>query len=88
MRLDVTTGARDVYRYGAGVMVEEHVFVPRPTGSGREGEGWLMGTALDLKRQQMLFSVFNAQRLADGPIAQGELPRVMPLGLHGIFAPA
>lgn len=88
MRLDVTTGARDVYRYGADVMVEEHVFVPRPTGSGREGEGWLVGTALDLKRQQMLFSVFDAQRLADGPIAQGELPRVMPLGLHGIFVPA
>lgn len=88
MRLDVTSGAREVYRYGADVMVEEHVFVPQPGAGGREGEGWLIGTALDLRRQQMLFSVFDAQHLADGPIAQGELPRVMPLGLHGIFVRA
>jgi carotenoid cleavage dioxygenase len=88
MRLDVTSGAREVYRYGADVMVEEHVFVPQPGAGGREGEGWLIGTALDLRRQHMLFSVFDAQHLADGPIAQGELPRVMPLGLHGIFVRA
>lgn len=88
MRLDVTSGAREVYRYGADVMVEEHVFVPQPGTGGREGEGWLIGTALDLRRQHMLFLVFDAQHLADGPIAQGELPRVMPLGLHGIFVRA
>jgi all-trans-8'-apo-beta-carotenal 15,15'-oxygenase len=29
--------------------------------------------------------VFDAQHLADGPMAQGVLPRVMPMGLHGIF---
>jgi all-trans-8'-apo-beta-carotenal 15,15'-oxygenase len=88
MRLDVVTGRSDSYRYGADVMVEEHVFVPNRAGSGREGDGWLLGTALDLKRGQMLFSVFDAQQLAAGPIAQGVLPRVMPLGLHGVFVPA
>ena len=41
-------------------MVEEHVFVPATAGSGREGRGWLLGTALDLRRQHMLFSVFDA----------------------------
>ena len=82
MRLDVTSGAREVYRYGADVMVEEHVFVPQPGAGGREGEGWLIGTALDLRRQHMLFSVFDAQHLADGPIAQGELPRVAHQGPH------
>ena len=88
MRVDVDTGRTDRYRYGADVMVEEHVFVPRRDGSGREGDGWLVGTALDLKRRGMLFSVFDARRLADGPVAQGFMPRVMPLGLHGIFVPA
>lgn len=87
-RLDVTSGQRDFYRYGRDVMVEEHVFVPRREGSGREGDGWLVGTALDLERRQMLFSVFDARRLADGPVAQATMPRVMPLGLHGIFVPA
>lgn len=88
MRLDVTTGRQEVYRYGADVMVEEHVFVPRRGGSGREGDGWLVGTALDLKREQMLFSVFDAQALAAGPVAQASMARVMPLGLHGIFVRA
>ncbi len=87
MRLDVSTGQREVYRYGATMMVEEHVFVPRP-GSTREGDGWLVGTALDLARRQMVFSVFDAQHLADGPVVEGRLDRVMPLGLHGLFLPA
>ena len=88
MRFDVASGRIDRYRYGADVMVEEHVFVPRPNGRGGEGDGWLLGSALDLKKRQMLFSVFDAQHLADGPIAQGTLARVMPLALHGIFVPA
>jgi carotenoid cleavage dioxygenase len=88
MRLDVTRGKVDRFRYGPDVMVEEHVFVPSRTGSGREGDGWLVGTALDLERRQMLFSVFDAKRLADGPVAQGVMPRVMPLGLHAIFVAA
>lgn len=69
-------------------MVEEHLFVPRRDGLGREGNGWLVGTALDLVRREMVFSVFEARRLADGPVAQARMPRVMPLGLHGIFVPA
>jgi carotenoid cleavage dioxygenase len=69
-------------------MVEEHVFVPRHDGKEREADGWLVGTALDLQREQMLFSVFDAGALADGPIAQASMSRVMPMGLHGIFVPA
>lgn len=89
MRVDVDGGRTDAYRYGADVMVEEHVFVPsRTDGGGHEGEGWLVGTALDLRRRAMLFSVFDARRLADGPLAQGVLPRAMPLGLHGTFVRA
>jgi all-trans-8'-apo-beta-carotenal 15,15'-oxygenase len=82
-RVDLQTGQADRFRYGTEIMAEEHVFVPR-TGAP-EGHGWVLGTALDLRRQAMLLSVFDAQHLADGPIAQGLLPRVMPLGLHGLF---
>ncbi len=88
MRLDIDSGEVDRYRYGPDVMVEEHVFVPNRHGRGAEGDGWLVGTALDLRRRAMLFCVFNARRLADGPIVQALMPRVMPLGLHGIFVPA
>lgn len=87
MRMDVHSGRLDRYRYGADVMVEEHIFVPRPGRSDREGDGWLVGTALDLSRQQMLFSVFDARQLSAGPIAQATMERPMPLGLHAIFVP-
>ena len=87
MRHDIGRGHTEHYRYGADVMVEEHLFVPRP-GSTREGDGWVVGTALDLAKGRTLFSVFEAQRLADGPVAQAEMPRLMPLGLHAIHVPA
>ena len=83
-RLDVDTGRVQRHRCGASVLAEEHVFVPRP-GSAREGEGWVIGSALDVQRGRLLCSVFDAEHLADGPIAQGELERVMPMGLHASF---
>jgi all-trans-8'-apo-beta-carotenal 15,15'-oxygenase len=86
MRHDIGRGGTDHYRYGPDVMVEEHLFVPRP-GTTREADGWLVGTALDLARGRTLFSVFEAQRLADGPVAQAEMPRLMPFGLHAIHVP-
>ena len=82
MRLDVETGQTSHYRYGPEVMVEEHIVVP---GRLRPGQDWILGTALDLRRQAMLLSVFQADRLSDGPVAQATMPRVMPLGLHGQF---
>ncbi|MFX8137419.1 carotenoid oxygenase family protein, partial [Acinetobacter baumannii] len=62
----------------------EHVLVPRP-GSTREGEGWLVGTGYDLRRRQSFLSVFDAMRLADGPVARAWLPYWVPYGFHGRF---
>ncbi len=90
-RLDVNGGRVDRYHYGPEVIAEEHIFVPREQRAGRrvrDGDGWLLGTALDLRRRAMLFSVFDARNLAAGPVAQGVLPRVMPLGLHAIYVGA
>ena len=86
VRTDMDSGRQDAFRYGEDMMVEEHLFVPRP-GSNAEGDGWLLGTALDLKHQQMVWSVFDGRSLAAGPIAQARMDRVMPLGLHGAFVP-
>lgn len=85
MQLDVDSGRTSHYSYGPEVMVEEHLVVPGRQGPGR---GWIVGTALDLRQQAMLLSVFQSDRLADGPVAQATLPRVMPLGLHAQFLPS
>ncbi len=84
MRLDIESGARERFSFGADTVVEEHVMVPRP-GSTREGEGWLVGTGYDVRRQRSFLSVFDALRLADGPIGRAWLPYWVPYGFHGRF---
>jgi len=35
-----------------------------------------------------VLSIFDCERLADGPVAQARLPYALPLGLHGFFQAA
>ena len=58
------------------------MFVPR---GPAEGDGWLLGPFLDVARREAGLHVFDARRLADGPLWEGTLPYPMPLGLHGTF---
>lgn len=85
MRRDRDNGAVDRFGYGPHIEVEEHVFVPR---GESEGDGWLIGTSLDWQAGRTRFAVFEAQRLADGPVALATLPYALPLGLHGSWRPA
>ncbi|WP_067067002.1 carotenoid oxygenase family protein [Roseateles chitosanitabidus] len=87
MRLDMETGARQRFGFSEPVMLEEQLLVPKP-GSTREGEGWLLGTGYDVKRQRSFATVFNAERIEDGPVARAWLPYWAPLGFHGRFYPA
>ena len=84
MRLDIESGARERFSFGPDVVVEEHVLVPKP-GTTREGEGWLVGMGYDVKRRRSFLSVFDAMRLADGPLARAWLPTWAPYGFHGKF---
>ena len=81
-RLDPDAGAVDGWSYPRHRIPEEHVFVPR---GEAEGDGWLVGPFLDLERRAAGLAVFEAARLADGPLWQGILPYPLPLGLHGVF---
>ena len=72
-------------QYGEGWLAEEHVFVPR---GPAVGDGWVLGTAYDTTRERTALSVFEAARLADGPVARMTLPYGLPLGLHGQFVAA
>ena len=84
---DVERGRRQAHDYGESVLVEEHVFVPRP-GSTRADDGWLVGTLLDSARGRSGIAVLDAQRIEEGPLAQAWLPHTVPLGFHGHFAAA
>ncbi len=84
LRVDHDNQSTEAYAFGASEMAEEHVFVPDPA-SDKEGQGWLIGTSLDFERNTSSLNVFNAERLADGPVAVMEMDYVIPLGLHGNF---
>ncbi|MEZ5659954.1 MAG: carotenoid oxygenase family protein [Burkholderiaceae bacterium] len=81
MHFDHERGHLARFDYGAHTLAEEHLFVAAP--GGREGEGWLLGTAFDWRAHRTRLSVFDASHLADGPVATAELPYGLPLGLHG-----
>jgi all-trans-8'-apo-beta-carotenal 15,15'-oxygenase len=73
------------FDYGSAFLAEEHLFVPTPR--GKQGQGWVIGTSYHMSKRWTQFSVFNAQAIADGPIAQARLPYGLPPGLHGTWVP-
>ena len=81
---DVESGRTERYDYGAHVVAEEHVLVPKPGKTG-EREAWLLGTTYDARRRATVLNLLDMARVADGPIAQAVLPYTLPLGFHGNF---
>ncbi len=82
---DLARGRHQEHDYGRDVLVEEHLFVPRP-GSTRPDDGWLVGTLLDAAKGRSGIAVLDARRVDAGPLAQAWLPYTVPLGFHGHFA--
>ncbi len=81
---DLQSGCQSRWLAPQGVSLEEHGFVPRSNASA-EGCGWLIGTGFDADRQASFCSVFEAERLADGPLAMAYLDGPVPACLHGKF---
>ena len=81
---DIESGRRDWFRYPDTQIPEEHLCVPRP-GSEPESEGWILGSVFDWRQGKQILNLFDAERVADGPVAAAELPYAIPLGLHGKF---
>lgn len=85
--LDTHTGRLRRHDYGADVVAEEHVMVPKP-GQHGELDAWLLGTTYDARRRATVLNLLDAAHIEDGPIAQAVLPYTLPLGFHGNFTPA
>ena len=84
---DTQGGAVRRFDYGAHVVVEEHVMVPKP-GQRGELDAWLLGSTFDSRAQATVLNLLDAAHIEDGPIAQATLPYVLPLGFHGNFTAA
>ena len=78
------TGASDSYSFGAGQMVQEHLFVPKPGASG-ERESWLVGVTLNERERATEVHVFDAASISDGPVVIWRSRYAAPLGFHGTW---
>ena len=84
--IDHKTGKKTAYRFSAGDAPGEPVFVPRNERAG-EGDGFLVTTVYRGAGNRSDFVVFEAGDVAKGPIASARLPRRIPFGFHGNWAP-
>jgi carotenoid cleavage dioxygenase len=78
---DHATGAEQ--RFSCGMAsVSEAIFVPRAA-DAPEGEGYLLTVATSFETRTSSLYVFDAQRVADGPLAKAHLSHYVPAGFHG-----
>jgi carotenoid cleavage dioxygenase-like enzyme len=87
IRHDVRTGAEERYSYGEGVYGSEAAMAPRP-GAGAEDDGYLVTITTDMGTDASYCLVFDAARLADGPVCTLALPERVSSGTHSAWAPA
>jgi carotenoid cleavage dioxygenase-like enzyme len=79
-----STHRADSFDFGPAHVVEEAVFAPRPGAAG-ELEGWLLASSLNLAAKASELHVFEATRVADGPLCSWRAGAALPVGLHGAF---
>jgi all-trans-8'-apo-beta-carotenal 15,15'-oxygenase len=84
---DWNTGRSDAFDFGPAHLVEEAVFTPRPGGE-TELDGWLLVPSVNLAALASELHVFNASRVADGPVCVWRAGVCLPVGLHGAFVAA
>lgn len=85
LKIDLTTGERQLWSAAPTGFVGEPVFVPRPN-SLSEDDGWLLTLVFDAKRERSQIVILDAQNLAQ-PLARLHLKHHVPYGLHGTFTP-
>jgi carotenoid cleavage dioxygenase len=86
-RFDHQTRTATLFNLGTSVRLQECCFAPKHA-TAREGEGYLLGVANRLSehgRSDLL--IFDAERLADGPIATVKLPTQVASQIHGWWVP-
>ena len=82
---DVKTGAEDRYAFDDGVYGSETAVAPRVGGDG-EDDGYLVTLTTDMNDDASYCLVFDAARVADGPVCKVRLPERISSGTHSTWA--
>ena len=86
-RLDVHTGQADTWYGDDATGFQEPLFVPRSP-DAPEGDGWLLAVIERHDQNRSDIGVFDALRIADGPVAVCQLPMRLRMAFHGCWRPA
>ncbi len=82
---DLESGSVAAFDFPEGVYASESPMAPRGDAAG-ENDGWLVTFVSDTRRDQSECWVFQASRVADGPVARVRLPERISSGTHAFWA--
>jgi len=93
VRYDLETGAEQRWQYPAGVYASESPMAPRASqasgvAAAAEDDGWIVTFTTDVPGDRSECHVFDAARIADGPVARIAMPARISSGTHACWAPA
>ena len=83
---DLLTGNQQHYSFGEGVYGSETAMAPR-VGSTGEDDGYLVTLTTDMNADASYCVIFDAARVADGPVCKLQLPERISSGTHSTWAP-
>ncbi|WP_373234178.1 carotenoid oxygenase family protein [Mycobacterium marinum] len=83
---DLLTGNQESISFGEGVYGSETQMAPR-VGSSAEDDGYLVTLTTDMNDDASYCLVFDAARIADGPVCKLELPERISSGTHSTWVP-
>jgi carotenoid cleavage dioxygenase-like enzyme len=79
---DVETGTSVAKDFGARYVPGEPVFVPK-SADAAENDGWVLALRYDCELDRSDLVVLDANEFGGDPVAVVQLPRRVPIGLHG-----
>ena len=83
---DLATGAEERFAFEDGVYGSETAMAPR-VNSSAEDDGYLVTLTTDMNADASYCLVFDAARVADGPVCKLALPERISSGTHSTWAP-
>jgi carotenoid cleavage dioxygenase-like enzyme len=83
---DLLTGSQQGFSFGDGVYGSETAMAPR-LGAAGEDDGYLVTLTTDINADASYCVIFDAARIADGPVCKLELPERISSGTHSTWAP-
>jgi all-trans-8'-apo-beta-carotenal 15,15'-oxygenase len=85
-KVELRTGRAQTLSPGPGQYPSEPLFVPRP-GATEEDDGYLLSLIYDSRHHASHLAVFDARRLAEGPLARAWFDHHIPFTVHGTWVP-